>query len=118
MHKRISEIMTLLSKHRFELQNEKVLQAAISEVLTKANIEHEREFRLSQADVIDFFAEDCIGIEVKLKGNASEIYKQCKRYCEHNDVKALILVTNRSMGLPGYINSKPSYLVSLGKGWL
>ena len=61
---------------------------------------------------------DSVGMEVKLKGAAMAIYKQCERYCSYPKVEELILITNRSMGFPKEINGKATYLLSLGKGWL
>lgn len=107
----------LLSKHRLPLSNEKELQAAIGAVLTYNSIDYTREARLSGKDYIDFLVGD-VGIEVKLKGSAMAIYKQCKRYCGYPEVKELIIVTNRSMGFPKEIDGKPTYLLSLGRMWL
>lgn len=107
----------LLSKHRLPLSNEKALQAAIGVILTANGIEHDRESRLSDKDCIDFLVGG-VGMEVKLKGSAVAIYKQCKRYCGYPEVEELLIVTNRSMGLPNEIDGKPTYLLSLGKGWL
>lgn len=107
----------LLSKYRFTLSHEKALQAEISALLTDNKIEHSREVKLSDRDCIDFLVGNT-GMEVKLKGSAMAIYKQCERYCGYQRVGELILVTNRSMGLPKEINGKATYLLSLGKGWL
>jgi hypothetical protein len=82
-----------------------------------AGIEHTREARLDGKNRIDFKVGG-IGIEVKIKGNAKAIYKQCARYCALPEIEALILVTGRSMGFPETINNKPCYVVRLGKGWL
>lgn len=107
----------LFSKLRLPLSNEKALQAAISVALTASGIKHDREVRLSDKDCIDFMV-GSVGMEVKLKGPAVAIYKQCKRYCGYPEVQELLIVTNRSMGLPNEIDGKPTYLLSLGKGWL
>lgn len=107
----------LLSKHRFTLSHEKALQAEIGALLTANKIEHSREVKLSDRDCIDFLIGN-VGMEVKLKGAAMAIYKQCERYCGYPEVGELILVTNRSMGFPKEINKKPTYLLSLGKNWL
>lgn len=107
----------LLSQYRFTLANEKALQSEISTLLTDNNIKHLREVKLSDKDCIDFMVGD-IGMETKLKGTAMSIYNQCERYCESPEVKELLLVTNRSMGLPEEINGKPAFLLSLGRGWL
>lgn len=107
----------LLSKCRFTLSNEMALQAEIGSFLTINKIEYAREVRLSTKDRIDFMVEG-VGIEVKLKGRAMAIYKQCERYCGCPAVKELVLVSNRSMGLPDEINGRPVYLLNLGRAWL
>lgn len=76
------------------------------------------EYVLDPKNRVDFFL-DGTAIEVKInKGAAKSIYKQCERYCQFDEVKNLILVTNRPMGFPKEINGKPCYVISLGKGWL
>jgi hypothetical protein len=40
------------------------------------------------------------------------------RYAEHPEVKALILASNVSMGLPEEINGKPVFAASLSAGWI
>lgn len=107
----------LLSLYRLTLSREKTLQDEISKILTTNKIEHRREVRLSDKDCIDFLIGN-VGMEAKLQGAAMAIYKQCERYCGYPEVKELLLVTNRSIGLPKEINGKPTYLLSLGKGWL
>ena len=69
----------LLSKYRFTLSHEKALQAEISALLTDNKIEHSREVKLSDRDCIDFLV-GSTGMEVKLKGSAMAIYKQCERF--------------------------------------
>lgn len=109
----------ILAKHKFTLSDERALQNEIAVVLEAKGFNIDREVRLSNRDCIDFMIRmSGIGIEVKIKGSAADIYRQCKRYCESDKIHRLILVTNRSMGLPDKINGKDCYLLSLGKSWL
>jgi len=106
-------------KSRFPLDNEKLLQAAIEKKLIENGVEFNREHRLSEKDIPDFFiSNQGIAIEAKIKGKIKDIYKQCSRYCAHDQVKMLILTTNRTIGLPQSINNKPVYIINLGKAWL
>ena len=114
---KIGIILQVLSGQRFELSSEKALQIQIGERLFECGILVEKEYRFSTKDIVDFFC-DGIAIEVKIKGSATEIFKQCKRYCEFDQVKELLLITNRSMGFPKEINGKPCYVLNLGKAWL
>jgi hypothetical protein len=60
-----------------------------------------------------------VAVEIKLKRNQPRsILAQLARYAAHDAVRALVLVTNRAMGLPKVMNGKPVYYVSLGRAWL
>jgi len=113
----INTILKTLYSHRFPLVVEKETQAAIEEKFAENGVPYSREHRLDEKNIPDFFV-DGIAIEVKIKGNAKQIYKQCERYCKFDEVKKLILVTNRSMGFPKEINGKDCYFINLGKAWL
>lgn len=113
----IQSILKILSVERFSTQNEKETQSQIEDVLKRNNIDFKREHRLSPESIPDFFI-DGIAIEVKIKGNAMQIYKQCERYSKFDEVKQLILITNRSMGFPAELNNKPCYVMKLGNSWL
>lgn len=111
----IFDVIKVISNGKFNLQDELELQKQMLQALSVFN--PIQSHPLSKADIIDFFI-DGIGIEVKIKGGRKAIYKQCERYCKHDEVKALILATNRAIGFPPEINGKPCYVVNLGKGWL
>lgn len=113
----IEQIFAAMRGIRFPLKNEKVLQAALSEQFTVAGIEHEREVRLSGADIVDFMFGE-IASEVKVQGSKIQIYRQLERYAEHDRVSSLILITNVPMGLPAVIKGKPAYLFNLSRAWL
>lgn len=113
----MEEIVKILSSNRFPLEKEKETQEVIEKKFLENGIKYSREHRLDDNNIPDFFING-VAIEVKIKGNAKSIYKQCERYCQFDDVKKLILVTNRSMGFPTEINGKPCYFINLGKAWL
>lgn len=117
--KMINKVLKILYSHRFPLAVEKETQAAIEQKLVDNGIiEYSREHKLDEQNIPDFFIDGSIAVEVKIKGNAKQIYRQCERYCQFEEVKKLILVTNRSMGFPEKINGKDCYMVNLGKAWL
>lgn len=109
----VLQTLRTLEFKKLSLHDEKTLQREIAALLPT----FVREYRLSPNDVIDFFLLG-VGIEVKIKGSRRQIYEQCKRYCQFSRVECLILVTNRTMGLPKEINGKHCYVVNLGKAWL
>ncbi len=115
----IEIIIQTLSSARFPIDNEKQTQEAIANILLQKNIEYIREFHLDEKNIPDFFILNGeIAIEIKIKGKAMKIYKQCERYCKSDQVKQLILITNRSMGFPKEINGKPCYVINIGRAWL
>lgn len=111
------EIIRLLSGVRFPLQDEKETQDKIEQILKVNGVSYEREYRLDAKNIPDFYVNG-IAIEVKIKGGKRMIYKQCERYCEFDNVKELILVTNKSMGFPKSISGKSCYVINLGRAWL
>ncbi len=114
----IEKVLHILSSTRFDLNREKVSQDQVADALHKHNIGFHREYRLDDNNIPDFFILEGIAVEVKIKGNAKNIYKQCERYCGFEVVNSLILLTNRSMGFPTDLKGKPTYLVNMGKAWL
>lgn len=102
------------------LEDEKALQTDI-ETAIKTIVEGtvEREYRLSDKDIVDFFwKEPGLAIEIKVKGRPKEIYRQLERYAQHDQVKCLLLMTSKTMGIPAFINDKPVFYMSLGQAWL
>lgn len=113
-------IVRLLARSRFDLSEETRTQRQIAEVLAGAGVTFEREKRLAPGDVVDFLTANGIAIEVKLRKGWSKmaIFRQLRRYATHEPVRCLMLVSNIAMGLPPEIAGKPTYFVSLGRGWL
>jgi hypothetical protein len=115
--KAAKRIKDLLAMHRLDISCEATLQIQIERIFQQNSLKYERELCLSPHDRIDFFSEG-IGIEVKIKGSAKAIFRQCQSYCSYEQVRALILVTGRSMGLPTSIQGKPCYYFNPGWAWL
>ena len=114
----LSTIMSLIRSSRIDLSNEKRAQADLEQILANAGIVFEREVRLSDKDVVDFLIEG-IAVELKLKGaKKMDVFRQLRRYANHDRVVALILASNMSMGLPSQIEGKDAYFVTLGEAWL
>jgi hypothetical protein len=117
----ITQIVQALSKLRFTINVEKILQHEMHDALKKivdpALIQ--REYHLDKNSIPDFFIDNRIAIEVKIKGASKRsIYKQCERYCEFEQVKQLILATSLTMGFPEEINGKDCYFINLNRAWL
>ncbi len=110
-------IKKVLSTSRLDLANEKKMQAQIEDRFKDQQISYRREVELDKGSIIDFLVED-IGIEIKINGSAKAIYRQCERYCQFDEVKTLLLLTNKIMRLPKKINNKSTYVINLGTAWL
>lgn len=116
----IPDVVTLcrlLRRLRLPLTDEKALQAQLADELSAAGIEFEREVKIAEGDVIDFIVGG-IGIECKIKGSKRAIYFQCERYCQHDAIQQLILLTNVPTGFPSSINGRATFVVNLGLAWL
>lgn len=112
------QIAILIERTRLLIDDEKAVQAAISERLTAAGVDHEREVRLSPRDVIDFVCVGRVGIEVKIKGGRRAILRQVERYAASDQLVAIVVVTAVAIGLPLEIAGKPISVVSIGRAWL
>lgn len=114
----ISDIKTLLQNKRFDLHNEKILQSQIEQILVNSGIPYRREYELSKGSIIDFWIDNRLGIEIKIKGSPKDIFRQLRRYCSHDKIEAILLVTNKTIRLPQSIENKPSQVLNLGTSWL
>lgn len=118
-HKLFKTIHDILSENRFSLTSEKECQEEIERLLLFHEIKFEREFVLGPEGRPDFFIPEIgLVIEVKIKGRPMDIYRQCKGYCKDKRTKSLILLTNKTIGLPKQIEEKPSFLIKMGRSWL
>lgn len=110
----LNEVAKAVQACSFDFSSEKKVQHELDIALKPLGFK--REYRLSKKDIIDFYhPEEKIGIEVKIKGPASAILRQCTRYCEFEEIQSLILMTSWSLGWPESINDKPTYYMSLSK---
>lgn len=114
----LEDFITLMRRSPFVLKDEKSVQEGIETLLNSHGFDFKREVRLSNKDIVDFMLAYGIAVEVKLGGRPMSIFKQCERYCAHDQVKALVLMTAKTMGFPPEIKGKPCYYVSLSTGWL
>lgn len=119
MNEYLNLVLNVLKKCKADLTNEKNAQRQLYEALTAENCTFVREHHLDEHNIPDLFCQNSnIAIEVKIKGQKAAIYKQLVRYSKFNDVKILILCSNKALGIPPSINGKPCYFVHLGKAWL
>ena len=115
----LTKIRNLLKGKRLITTDEKQLQEQIMILLVASGwfADIKKEYTLGDKGRVDFFI-DGTAIEIKTKGSAMAIYRQLKLYAEHEEVKEIILITAKSMTLPGSINNKPSGFINISKAWL
>ncbi|WP_182038794.1 SNF2-related protein [Vibrio alginolyticus] len=105
------ETTDMLLSGKYRLGDETASQDDIEKVLIANNIAYEREKHLSPQDIVDFFLpESGVAIEVKAAKSWSktQVHAQCERYCQHDEVKSILLATAKMQGLPKFIAGKPT----------
>ena len=103
----INKILGTIDKYKILFKDEKDLQNKLEKIFIKNGIKYHREYHLDPYGIVDFFI-DNIAVEVKIAGQKRAIYRQCRDYAKHKDVKAVVLVASISMGLPEITEGKPS----------
>lgn len=94
------------------------LQDMIARTLIKHGICFRKEYRLGPRNRIDFLVNGGFGVEVKKrKPNRLQVISQLERYASSDEVRAIILVIERSMDLPKMVSGKPCYSIGLNKLW-
>lgn len=117
----INQILLLISQCRLNAVVEKQAQSELEHGLTNSGFKFEREYRLSDKDIVDFVVHTDTGlvaIELKIKAQRMSIYRQLCRYAKHEEVAAVVLLTGTAMNLPALIENKPATVISLGEAWL
>lgn len=115
----LRSVVELLPRFSYRYGNEVALHQAMSEVLTGAGIEFERERVAGPKDRFDFFLPPGIVIEAKVNGSLSEALRQCDRYAARDDVQAVVLVTTKAWGRTralkpdAQLHGKPLRMVTL-----
>ncbi len=115
----LSEVLEALNKIRIKTNSvEYTIQDQIAIALNNAEIEFEKEVKLSPRNRIDFLISGGIGIEVKRgKPNTGSVINQLERYAGHKIVTELLLVSERSINIPSRINGKPCMTFNLNRLW-
>lgn len=113
-------LLELLDRISIDYQEESAAQRQIEEYLTGSGAEFEREYRLDDGIIDFYFPRSKIGLEVKaLKSwNKKEVYRQCERYLQSDDLSGLVLATGRAQGMPAEVLGKPVVVYQLSRGSL
>ncbi|MGL5398150.1 MAG: hypothetical protein ACRDBQ_23230 [Shewanella sp.] len=115
------EVLKIISTTKLNAVIEKVAQKELEDSFINNGISVEREYKLSQRDIVDFSVKTELGlvvIELKIKAKRMSIFRQLCRYAKHDEVAAVVLLTGTAMRLPALIENKPAAVISLGEAWL
>ncbi len=115
----IEKVLHALYRLRIHvLRDEWALHEQIKLQLENVGISYKYEYKLGSRNRIDFLTSGGIGIEAKKgKPNTRTVIAQLDRYAEFEKITTLILVVERYMDLPQYVNGKPCFSIGLNKLW-
>lgn len=94
----IAAISAALQSYSYRFGREVDLHEGIAHALESHALPYQREYIAGPHDRFDFLVDGQVVIEAKIKGAMSGALIQCKRYAEHSDVAAVILVTTKQWG--------------------
>jgi hypothetical protein len=93
------------------------LHACVGQRLTAAGLPFVHEAKLAKGCRIDFLV-GSVGVEIKKgKPSAATLAAQLQRYAACDAVDGLIVITEKSVRLPGTILGKPVRLIPLSQLW-
>ena len=98
-------------------QGEYDLHALVGKALTDAGLAHAHEAVLGPRCRIDFLCGD-VGIEIKRgRVERAKVLSQLARYASSGRVRALILVSERTVSLPDAVGGVPLHFICLNRLW-
>lgn len=112
----ITDLLNALNATRFHFSTEDELQRGVAEKLTKLGIEFIREHQLDKRSRVDFYIPHLkVGIECKIAGSLAEIAAQVQRYCLHEDIASIIVISRRGnvAQIPDEVAGKPVHKITL-----
>ena len=115
----IEKVLSALGDLRIGITSDEFqIQSMVEAVLAGCNIPFEKEYRLAPRNRIDFLIDGGIGLEVKRgKPNKVQVTKQLQRYASFEEVKAIVLVVDRTVSIPTQVHGKPCILFGLNRLW-
>lgn len=92
----ITEIVNALKK-RHPTDEEWMLEASVADTIETLGLSVTKQKVITPRDRIDLFIPVIgLGVECKIAGSYSRVAEQLLRYAEHDEIKALLLVTSRA----------------------
>jgi hypothetical protein len=94
----LRRITQVLPDYAYSFGDEKQFHDGLEIALRGNGLPFTREYVAGPQDRFDFFCENGVVIEAKIKGSLSEALRQVDRYCQRDDVSAVVIVTTRLWG--------------------
>ena len=115
----ITHILSALSDVRISRRmDEELIHRAIMRVFNIRGIRYEHEYKLIPHKRFDFWIDGGVVLEVKKeKPSKITLLNQLNRYTKAEEVRAVIVVLEKSMDIPKYLNKKPIFVISLNANW-
>lgn len=110
-------IVELIKSVKLQHSTEFILHGQLYELFDSLKIPFQKEYKLSKSDIVDLFING-VAIECKTQGQPIQIHRQLERYANHDEVKAIILVSSKYMNVKKTIKGKPAFMVHLGAQWI
>ncbi len=112
----LARVALALRSYAFSVPDERTLHEGVKTVLTAADIAYEHEHTVSPTSRLDFWLPASgLAIEVKVQGDPGNVLRQLTRYCHHDVVAGLLLVTTTAKlsRVPTTLCGKPVRAVRL-----
>ncbi len=100
------QVREALARYRLPVSVELAMQDAVESALRGERLPFRREVKRG-GDRIDFLV-GSVGVELKVKGSASEVLRQLERYAAWDEITELLLVTSKGAhrALPERVGGK------------
>ncbi len=112
----IERVAAALRSCTFSAHDERTLHEGVKTVLAAAGVAYEHERTISPTSRLDFWLPvSGAAIEVKVQGDPGNVLRQLTRYCGHDVVTGLLLVTTSAKlaRVPATLCGKPVRAVRL-----
>lgn len=114
----VSHILSVLAQVKISMRmDEESIHREIMNVFNAHGIKYKHECKLIPHKRFDFYLDGLV-IEIKKeKPSKITLLNQLNRYTKADEVKAIIVVLEKSMDLPKSLNGKPILVISLNINW-
>lgn len=118
MKKELEQIIDILSEIRISNPvAETEIHQEIKKALQNHGIKFRHEYKILTRKRFDFWINGIVLEVKKQKPSKITLLNQLNRYTKVPEVKAIIIVLEKSINLPKELNGKPIFVKSLNQNW-